>query len=304
MTRLLLIVLLCSPLPLGAGQKAIEDGVAPTIRTDVNLVMVPVTVTDRRGATVNGLDRTNFSVFEDRVPQSIVSFSAEDAPSSVGLIFDTSGSMRDRLDAATASLRTFVENANPEDEAFLLTVSSRPEVYSGFTGDVGALTGAAQFAEARGSTALIDAVYAGLQRMRSASNARRALLIVSDGMDNHSGHSKSELMRMAVEADVQIYTIAIDSRVRVKKAIELQTENRGLALLEDLAERTGGIHFRIADRQETGRVVAAALLALRNQYLLAYRPAGADQPGKWHKIQVRLNVANTNVSARNGYYSR
>jgi Ca-activated chloride channel family protein len=290
-----LLLLLLSPLPSSVGQ---------TIQTDVDLVLVPVTVTDRRGATVNGLDRTNFTLFEDKVPQRIVGFAAEDAPASVGLIFDLSGSMRERLDAAKAALRDFVEEANPEDEAFLFTVSSRPEIYSGFTQHMGTLAEDFQSAKAAGSTALIDTVYSGLERMRQGTHRRRALLVVSDGMDNHSRHSRGELMRLAMEADVQIYTIAIDSRVRTRKPIELVEEDRGLALLEDLADKTGGLHFRITYPAETARVVAKALRAMRNLYVLAYQPAVADQPGKWHKINVKLNVSNTNVSARNGYYSR
>ena len=204
---------------------------AGQIRSNASLVLVPVTVTDRNGATVNGLDRTKFTVFEDNVPRPIVAFNSEDAPSSVGLIFDISGSMRDRLNLAKTALRAFVEDSNPEDEAFLLTVSSRPEAYSDFTSDLEALASAAQFTRAGGSTALVDTIFVGLDRIRSASHTRRALLILSDGMDNHSRHSRSELMRRAVEADVQIYTIVIDSRVRTKKPIELEEENRGIAFM-------------------------------------------------------------------------
>jgi Ca-activated chloride channel family protein len=304
MRRMLLIPLLCFTLLPAAAQQSSQHLVAPSIRTNVSLVLVPVTVTDRRGAMVNGLDRSNFTVLEDKVPQPIVAFTAQDAPSSVGLIFDSSGSMRDRLETAKSAVRAFTDGANPEDEAFLLTVSSRPEIQSGFTSDLGALADTLQFATASGSTALVDTVYAGLQRMRSAAQARRALLIISDGMDNNSRYSKSELMQLALEADVQIYTIAIDGRVRTRKAIELQEENRGLAFMEDLAEKTGGLHFAINSWEQAGRVVGAALQALRNQYVIGYQPAETDQPGKWHRIRVKLNVANTNVSARNGYYSR
>jgi VWFA-related protein len=110
-------------------------------------------------------------------------------------------------------------------------------------------------------------------------------------------------MRLAMEADVQIYAIRIDSRVRTKKAIEQQEEQRGLALLQDLAENTGGLHFTLSDWEDAGSVVAKAVLSMRNQYLLAYYPAQSVQPGKWRRIRVKLNVAHTNVYARNGYYS-
>jgi len=302
--KVLLILLLCLPPFSGTAQQPRQSLVSPSIQTDVSLVLVPVTVTDRRGAMVNGLDRTNFTIFEDKVAQPIIAFTAQDAPASVGLIFDTSGSMRDKLDTAKPVVRAFADGANPEDEAFLMTVSSRPEIHSGFTADLNVLADTLQLATASGSTALIDTVYAGLQHMHSAAHARRALLIVSDGMDNNSRYTKGELMQLALEADVQIYTIAIDTRVRTRRAIELQEQNRGLAFMEDLAEKTGGLHFAITGWEETGRVVGAALQALRNQYVIGYQPAEKDQPGKWHRIRVKLNVANTSVSARNGYYSR
>jgi Ca-activated chloride channel family protein len=287
-----LLLFLTAPLPRAAGQ---------TLRADTRLVLVPVSVTDHRGATVNGLDRSNFTIFDDKAPQSIVAFSAEDAPASVGLIFDTSGSMRGKLDAAKTALRAFVDNANSADEAFLFTVSTRPDISSPFTSDLGSLAQSAHLLNAGGDTALMDTVYAGIERMRSASNPRRSLLVLSDGMDNHSRRSKGELMRLAVEADVQVYAIRIDARVRTKKAIEQQEEQRGLALLQDLAENTGGLYFTISDGQDTGGAIAKAVLSMRNQYLLAYHPGQQSQPGKWHRIRVKLNVAHTNVYARNGY---
>jgi len=288
------VFLFVVPLPRAATQ---------TIYTQSRLVLVPVAVTDEKGATVSGLDRAKFTVFEDKVPQPIVAFSAEDAPSSVGLILDASGSMRDRLNVAKAALRKFADSANPADEAFLFTVSDRPGTSSAFTSDLDALVERVRFTNGGGATALIDTVIAGLQRMRSAANQRRALLILSDGMDNHSRHSKSELIRLATEAEVQVYTIRIVSPVRTKKAIEQQEEQRGLALLRDLAEHTGGLHFEASDREEADRVIAKAVMALRNEYVLAYHPARTDQPGKWHRIRVKLNVAHMNVSARNGYYA-
>ncbi|MGD0363997.1 MAG: VWA domain-containing protein [Bryobacteraceae bacterium] len=272
-----------------------------TMSTDARLVLVPVSVTDSRGATVTGLERGNFTLFEDKRPRDIVAFSAEDSPLSAGLVFDISGSMRGKLDLAKSTLRAFADNANATDEAFLFTVSSRPGASSGFTTDLSSLAEEASFLKAAGDTALIDTVYEGLERMRSASHARRVLLILSDGMDNHSRRSRSELMRMAQEANVQVYAIAIDARVRTGKALEQQDAQRGLAFLQDLADNTGGLRFIVSDRDDPRSVIARAILSMRNQYLLAYRPAQPVQPGKWHRIRVKLNVAHTNVSARNGY---
>jgi len=195
---LLLIVLLSLFSLQAAGQISPREQVAPSIQSNASLVLVPVSVTDRNGATVNGLDVKDFTVFEDKAPQPIIALSSEDAPSSVGIVFDISGSMRDKTDLAKTALRAFVGSANPEDEAFLLAVSTRPEVFSGFTSDLATLAGAVQFLKSGGSTALIDTVFEALDRMRSASRQRRALLILSDGMDNHSRHSQGELTRRAM----------------------------------------------------------------------------------------------------------
>src|ERR1700730_1204085 len=168
-------------------------------RASAQMVLVPVTVIDRKGKTVEGLRAQDFNILEDQVPQPIVSFTAEDAPCSVGLVLDISGSMRNTLDAVKGVAQSFFQPANPEDEFRLLTVSTQPEAISGFTTDIADLEGSIERTSAGGMTALIDTVYLGLNRMRKAKHPRRALLILSDGMDNYSRYSKSEVMRVALE---------------------------------------------------------------------------------------------------------
>lgn len=280
-----------------------KDPPGSAIRLDVELVMVPVTVTDKRGATVIGLARNNFHVFEDRVEQPIIAFSGQDEPCSVGLVFDVSGSMRDKLSAAKAATRAFFKTAAPDDEAFLVTVSSQPEVHTGFTGDLQLIQDRVQYAHAGGRTAFIDSVYVALQHMRAASNPRKALVIISDGMDNHSRYSKRELMALALEADVQIYTISVNDVPRNKKPIELQEERRGMFLLDDLATKTGGLNFTIIDMDQVTKVAEKIGLALRNQYVLGYKPPETPGNGKWRKIQVKANVPGVHLYARSGYYA-
>ena len=140
--------------------------------------------------------------------------------------------------------------------------------------------------------------------MRSAHNPRRAVIVISDGMDNHSRYSQSELMRAAAESDVQIYTITIGVPPRYRKPIQAVEEHNGLVLLDDLAERTGGLHFTVEFKSDVNQAAANIGLALRNQYLLGYRPQDTDRSGKWHKIRVKLEVPWTSVYARDGYYSR
>ena len=274
------------------------------IRTDVNMVLVPAVVTDRRGATVSGLGRDNFAVLEDKVPQAIVSLSNQDVPCSVGIVLDLSGSMRTKLPAATGAVRAFLQSANPEDEIFLLTVGSRPHSLSDFTADFATLQNKIVAARADGDTALVDTVYLALSRLRSAQNGRAALLIVSDGMDNNSRYSKPELLRVVDEADVQIHTIAIAEMAAGKKAIELTEQSRGLAFLSDLAEHSGGLNFKtvISDDMEPAALKIGR--AIRNQYVIAYDPAGATSSGKWRSIQVKVNPPQLRVYARRGYYAQ
>ncbi len=282
---------------------ATEEASAHIIRADVNLVLVPTVVTDRKGATVAGLTRDNFTVLEDKVPQSIVSLSNQDAPCSIGIVLDLSGSMQTKLRAATDALRAFLQTANPEDEIFLLTVGSRPHSLSGFTADFATLQNRIVGARADGDTALIDTVYMGLSRLRSARNGRGALLVVSDGMDNNSRYSKAELLRVVEESDVQIYTIGIADSPAWKKAIELTEQSRGLALLSDLADRSGGMSFKAVITDDVEPAALKIGRAIRNEYVIAYGQTGANNTGKWRTLQVKVNPPQFRVHARTGYYA-
>ncbi len=279
-------------------------GVRPrehSIRVDVNLVLVPVTVTDRRGRVVSGLDKDNFTVFEDKAEQPIVSFNNEDAPISVGLLVDLSGSMRDKMSGVRLALRAFLRDLAPEDETFLMTFADRPEMRVNFTSEEETIENALLFANAGGSTALIDAVYLALGNMRSAHNARKAVLIISDGGDNHSRYSEKELRRLAQETDVQIHAIGIHDNPRAREEME------GPRLLEDLAQTTGGLHFIVRDVNEMDDIAAKIGLALHDRYVLGYRTAPEPSPGKWRKIQVKVTPPKgfppLQVYARAGYYS-
>jgi len=286
---------------LCAGAERFHDA---SLSTDVNVVLVPVTVTDHYGATVTGLNQRNFTVLEDSIERPIVFFFAQDAPASVGLLLDISASMRNSLSIAKHTIASFLRCSNPEDDYFLLTVSSRPEVHSGFTGDLDLIEKAVSSTSSGGNTAFIDTVYLALSRIRAARNPRRALFIVSDGFDNQSRYTKAELMRIAMEADVQIYTIAVDTIRRSGKAIELVRKHDGLFLMNELAIKTGGSCAVVRNHSDAVAAANKAALALRNQYVIGYRPQNDSPSGKYHKIRVKVNPPNATVYARNGYYSR
>jgi len=303
-TRLIVAILTVLPFaPAGFAGNLGDMTRPPSIRANVELVLVPVTVTDWKGATVTGLERKHFKLMQDNVPKSIVSFAQQDVSCSVGVIVDTSGSRYRQLEAVKTAVRAFVETAAPRDEASLMSVSSQPKIEARFTEDPVEIRNSLRMVRPGGSMALVDTLYLALNKMHSAHNPRRALLIVSDGMDNRSRYSKGDLMRMAMEADVQIYTISIGVPARYKKQIQVREQPDGLTLLEDLADKTGGLHYTVEFSNEAGRVAKQVGLAIRNQYLIGYRPPDGEA-GRWHKIRVKLDVPDTNVYARNGYYSR
>lgn len=309
-----LLLLLTVGVSEAGAQKAVET---PTFRTSVQMVLVPVTVTDHDGKTIEGLRADDFNVLDDQRSQKIVSFSSDDAPCSVGLVLDISGSMQQSLSGTKEMAQAFFGTANPDDEFLLLTVSTQPAAISGFTTDTATLEESIGFTKSGGLTALIDTVYLGLSRMRKAQWPRRALLILSDGMDNHSRYSHSQLMRMALEADVQIYTIVIDNGSGaastgtapyrpslITKPWDRAEEHQGPEMLEKLSDQTGGLHFRVRTSAEAKEAVIKAGRALRNEYVIGYHLSDSGTSGKWHRIRVKLNASETVVHARKGYYSR
>jgi Ca-activated chloride channel family protein len=302
---------------LPAGNLDAQKVAAPaTFRTSSQMVLVPVTVTDRAGRSVEGLRAEDFNVLDDQSPQPIVSFTSEDAPCSVGIVLDVSGSMRASLGTAKDVAAAFFGTAGPDDEFLLLTVSTQPEALPGFTANVEALGRSIELSQPGGRTALIDTVYLGLSRMREARRGRRALLVLSDGLDNQSRYSQAELLRLAVEADVQVYTVILNTDPAVgsssspapfrprmtRKPIDQAEERLGADLLEKLAEKTGGVHYRANNKKEAKEAVAKAGRMLRNMYVIGYQPPDSGLAGKWHRVRVKSTVPEVNVHARNGYY--
>jgi len=280
------------------------------------MVLVPVTVTDRNGTTILGLRADDFKVFDDQRSQKIVSFSSDDAPCSVGLILDISGSMQPALSQAKEIAHAFFGAANAEDEFLLLTVSTQPAATPEFTSDTAALEESIGLTRPGGLTALIDTIHLGLSRMRDAQWPRRALLIVSDGKDNHSRYSQSELMRVALEADVQIYTIVMDTGSEgvssrsvpyrpslITKPWDRAKERQGPEMLEKLSDQTGGLHLSVFNSADAKEAVIKVGRALRNEYVIGYHPLDSRTSGRFHRIRVKLDVAKADVRARKGYYS-
>jgi VWFA-related protein len=251
------------------------------IRIDSNLVLVPVTVTDPLNRFVTGLEQTDFQVFEDEVEQKITSFGGEDAALSIGIVFDTSGSMGNKLAVSRQSVAEFFKIANPEDEGCLVEFSSRPELVVPFTHNPGEIQDKLLSAQSKGSTALLDGVTVGLNAMRKAKNPRKALIIITDGGDNHSRYTQAEVKNRLKEADVQIYAIGVYGGGSSAE------EYYGPSLLRDLSEPTGGRHFN-ASLRDLPDIAAKIGIELRNEYLIGYNPKNAVRDGKFRRIRVKV----------------
>ncbi len=272
------------------------------LKVDVDLVLVPVTITDPMNRLVTGLDKANFQLFEGNSSQEIRTFSAEDAPVSLGVIFDSSGSMASKMERAKDAVVEFFKTANPQDEFFMITFNDEPEAVSDFTNSVDEIQNKLVFAVPRHRTALLDAIYMGISKMRHAKYAKKALLIISDGGDNHSRYTEGEIKSLVKEADVMIYAIGIYDRYA--SAME---ERLGPQLLSDITELTGGRAFTIDNPNDLGDVATKIGVELRNQYVLGYRPNKVVRDGKWRKIKVKLlppkGLPPLRVYARTGYYA-
>jgi Ca-activated chloride channel family protein len=256
------------------------------IRVDTDLVLVPVLVTDADDHLVTGLDRSNFKIFDDNVEQEIRHFSIEDAPVSVGLLFDISGSMAEKMVKARMAASEFLKASNPDDELALIAFNDRARLLTPFTNEFGEIENRIGHLEARGRTALLDAVGLALNEMKHAHNTRKALLIISDGGDNCSRHHEREIRRRVREADVQIYSIGIlDSFLYRSRTLE---EADGPRLLNEIATQTGGRLFEIDDPNDLPEVASRIGRALRNQYVLGYSPSQLKRDGKYHRITVTL----------------
>jgi Ca-activated chloride channel homolog len=271
------------------------------LKVAVDLVLVPVTITDPMSRLVTGLEKENFELFEGNAKEEIKSFSSEDAPVSLGVIFDSSGSMSSKMDRAKDAVVEFFKTANPQDEFFMITFSDAPEVVSDFTNSVDDIQGKLVFTVPQKRTALLDAIYMGVSKMRQAKYPKKALLIISDGGDNHSRYTENEIKALVKEADVMVYAIGIYDRY-----FQSDEERLGPALLGDIAQLTGGRAFTVENPNDLGDVATKIGVELRNQYVLGYRPSKAARDGKWRKIKVKLlppkGLPPLRVYARTGYY--
>jgi Ca-activated chloride channel family protein len=272
------------------------------IRTSADLVLVPVTITDGFDRPVMGLDQDNFQLYENKKPQQIKHFSSEDTPVSIGLIVDMSGSMKDKLERTREAIQQFCEASNPQDEFFMITFSDAPRLATDFTSKSEQLENDLLTSASKGRTALLDAIYMGLRKMKDARYPRRALLILSDGGDNHSRYSERDIRSAVKEADVLLYAVGTYDQY-----VNTQEELLGPELLRSITEGTGGKAYAVTDVRVLPAVTKSIGEQLRHQYVLAYQPQSKPHNGKWYKINVKLRLPKSlhaflRINARTGYY--
>lgn len=292
-------ITLATPTEAAGGSVGIQ-----LIHSKVDLVTVPVTITDALNRPVIGLGQDNFQLFENKKPQEIRNFSTDDAPVSIGIILDVSGSMANKVERAREAVKQFCEASNPQDEFFMITFSDAPHVTTDYTERPEEVETGLLGVRSGGRTALLDAIYLGLRKLNQARYARRALLIMSDGGDNHSRFSEREVRAATKEADVLIYAVGIFDTY-----FNTEEEMLGPDLLRSLTGLTGGQTFVLTSVAELPDVTRTIGNQLRYQYVLAYKPESKMRDGKWHKISVKLRLPKTlhtflRVNARPGYYAQ
>lgn len=275
------------------------------IQVNVNMVMVGVTVTDPYDRIVTGLDKSNFEVFDEKVPQDIQTFSTEDVPISVGMIFDASGSMSDKIEKSKEAALQFFKTSNPEDEFMLIQFNERPDLISAFTSKFETLQDRLLFVKSGGRTALLDAIYLALNEMKKARSTRKALLVISDGGDNHSRYTENEIKRAVRESDTQIFAVAVLEPLASRN--RTPEEAAGPSLLSDLASVSGGRMFSVEDASELPDIAEKISIELRNEYVIGYKPSNLVRDGRWRRIKVKLDAPRglppLQVYARTGYYA-
>ena len=275
------------------------------LRIDSSLVLVPARVTNAAGASLGNLQVEDFQLLEDGVEQEISYFSTEDAPVSVGLVLDTSASMKNKMDRALESAKTFFQLANPEDEFCLVEFNRRPTLAIPFTPDAGELSSYISRSKASGQTSLFDAILVALKEMKNARNPRKALVIVSDGGDNWSRHNLREMRHVLLESAAQVYAMGVfDPDYMQRHPAE---ERRGPMVLDELAHETGGRSYPVSRVEDLPEIGARISRDLRQQYLLAYYPTNTRDDGKYRSVTLRLITSDQQglrLEYRHGYYSQ
>lgn len=270
--------------PTATPTPEVEDPNEP-INVDIDLVTLTLTVTDYYSRYVTGLTKDNFKVYDEGEEQEITFFSDTDAPVSIGILFDVSGSMsNEKIAKARNALKKFINTSHPNDEYFLIAFNSRAQLLLDRTRDGEAVLQKLTLVEPQKNTALYDAVYLGTERVTRGSHQKKAILIISDGQDNSSRYSFKEVRRLMKESDVVIYSVGIMDTRDASSTEGMQ----GQAFLDSLSSVTGGKSFYPQTNVELDEIFERIALELRHQYSIGYTPKDFKPDGEWHKVKVKV----------------
>jgi Ca-activated chloride channel homolog len=275
------------PRDLTSSPNEVNVGHLKPLRSDVDLVLVPVTVTDELNHPVMGLKQEAFRVYEDNEEQQIQSFSSEDGPISVGLLLDLSKSMANKFVIEREAVEEFCKNANSQDDYFVITFADRPKLLASSTQSIDDIQQKLAADIPDGHTALLDAIYMAIARTHAARYERRALLVISDGGDNHSRYGLKEIKTLVEEAKVEVYALGIFDSVIFRSFEELM----GKRWLSEITDLTGGRTVTAGDLGKVPEIAADISREMRNQYVLGYRPRNAPRDGKWRRIKVQVTAS-------------
>jgi Ca-activated chloride channel family protein len=272
------------------------------LRVDASMVLVPAHVTNALGGPITDLVKENFRILEDGVEQPITYFATEEAPVSVGFLFDSSASMRNKMRQSSEAAAAFFRTANKDDEFFLVEFSEQAKLSVPFTSDANEVYQRVAHVKPLGRTSLLDAIHLALVQMKRAQHSRKAIVIVSDGGDNRSRYTVGQIKSAIMESDVQVYSMGIfDPEDQRKRTPE---EKNGPQLLGDLAAESGGRHFSVDNLNDLPAISAQIGEELRSQYILGYTPPNPDRDGRYHQIKLALtSVPGLELRYRRGYYA-
>ncbi len=273
------------------------------ISLNVNLVVLHTSVLDDRGKFVEGLTQDNFRVYEDKVEQKLAVFKREDIPVSMGLVIDNSGSMRDKRPRVNEAALTLVQSSNPQDEAFVVNFNDDfyLDLDKDFTSSIPELKEALERIDARGSTALYDAIIGSLDHLKKGKKEKKVLLIVTDGEDNTSRSSLEKTIREIQKTDTVIYTIGLLSQESKKSA---KTAKRALT---EIAQASGGVAYFPENVEDVHSICEQVAHDIRHQYTLAYYPSNTARDGSFRSVHVDVIPPRGHgklvARTRNGYYA-
>jgi len=300
---LLTVLVLTAPAPVCGDQRQPATTPGSAFRVASNLVLINASVLDQAGRPVSGLDAGAFRLLEAGIEQKILSFNQSDKPVSIVLVVDSSRSMRKLIGRTAEAVSALLKTSNPEDEYSIVEFSDRPWLALGWTNDTSQVTDCLTRSQAQGNTALLDAVVFAGGVARRAANARRILIVISDGIDNHSRRSIASVKKYLLEANVQLYALELLNR---DNPWTTAWDADGPALIQTLCEAGGGRDVEVAADTNLSKAIQEIAREIRNQYILSYQPTPLGSPGKYHSVELKLTrqpgAQRMSVSWRHGYY--